>query len=161
MPCAGSSFFFLFPPFVRGLSSGLGVFVVPTPWNHVNLCKVEIRGPAIEPLMVSVAYFTALQSHLCCSLEKDWQLHQHAGSSSQGYACSTRHDHINMGTCWQYSPGSGGLFPPELSVAAHAIAPEFICPGSADLVALMLTVLGSGTVEFSAPVPHFSSSWTN
>lgn len=47
-----------------------------------------------------------------------------------------------------------GLFPAEPSVAAHAIAPEFICPGSADLAAVMLTVPGSGTVEFPAAAPH-------
>lgn len=46
------------------------------------------------------------------------------------------------------------LFPLELSVAAHAIAPEFICPGSADLVAVMLMVPGSGAVEFPAAPPH-------
>ena len=50
------------------------------------------------------------------------------------------------------------LFPPELSVAARALAPEFLCPGSADLVAVMLTVPGLGTVEFTAAVPYSSYS---
>ena len=50
------------------------------------------------------------------------------------------------------------LFPPELSVAARALAPEFLCPGSADLVAVMLTVPGLGTVEFTAAVPYSSHS---
>lgn len=43
-----------------------------------------------------------------------------------------------------------GMFPPALSVAAPAIAPECVCPGSADLVAVMLTVPDSRIVDFPA-----------
>lgn len=178
--------FLFFSPFFTVFSIGPGVFLTPIPLNHVvftlqfwdkrsfcrtfdYFCNMLYSGlsfcnhtsaalwektdsftnmlevPAKD--MLSVPPMNML-TPICCpswipeaGMRRGW----HGDSTHQGYAR------------YVYSC---------TFVAAPAIAPECVCPGSADLVAVMLTVPDSRIVDFPAAAtftaaPHSFYRWAN